>query len=163
MTLINQPDLSTEELEVAATNRHAKKTRIVNKPYKSPRTKRATRTETCPIAEQDAKFGEYLHILEQELVQSDRKKEIKTWALKEILALKEEGEDTFIESSDGTMRFSIREDKTFLYPPQLQARIDNHAKEAKLISIDKKRSQVLQEAVEANCKRVMVFKGPKIV
>ena len=118
--------------------------------------------EPCPISEFDAKLLEYQTILEEEKVLSDRKKAIKKWALKECLALEEEGEATTISSSDEQMTFSIRRDKTYQFHPWVEALIAAQKRSAIDLSAEKKKAILKGEAEELSCTKVVVFKGPKI-
>jgi len=118
--------------------------------------------EPCPINDFDSMFGEYQTILEEEKILSDRKKAIKKWALKECLALEEEGEATTISSSDEQMTFSIRRDKTYQFSPWIESFIEAQKRSAIDLSTEKKRAVLKGEAEELSCTKIVVFKGPKI-
>tara|TARA_R100000008_G_C3577861_1_gene166410 strand:+ start:245 stop:706 length:462 start_codon:yes stop_codon:yes gene_type:complete len=147
------------------------KTPSIHSPAREPDSKAFIKNltgrpvEIDPVKEQDALFGEYQTILEQEKLLSDRKEEIRLDFKQRLLVLLEEVEkpsDCYIESSDEEMKFSIRQTKEYKYSVMTEGLREAHQRAAKDLKDLMNKEIRHEEATHLRTKTSVVFSGPKI-
>ena len=146
------------------TSTRSKKAQLFNTPAQRQvnAPQRRTTPEPCPISDFESKFGEYQDCEEQITVLLERQKEIKAWAKKEILSVEEEDGLKYIETEDGSMRFSLKRNKKYTYSTFTTAIIKS-IEEAKGDLRRAKDGEIQRgEAIEIGSTVVISFKGPKI-
>lgn len=118
--------------------------------------------EIDPIQEIDCLFGEYQTLKEEELVTAARKEEIRLNFEQRLIAQDEEGEDSYIESSDGLMRFALVKTEVYKGPAAYEEKVEKHRKSGEDLKDLMKKLIRHGKATHLKTKISIRFTGPKI-
>jgi len=118
--------------------------------------------EIDPIEEIDCLFGEYETLTQEELVIAARKKEIRLNFEQRLIAQDEEGEGSYIESSDETMRFTIVKTEVYKGPATYEEKVEKHRKAGEDLKDLMKKLIRHGKATHLKTKISIRFTGPKI-
>ena len=118
--------------------------------------------EIDPIEEIDCLFGEYQTIKQEELVIAARKEEIRLNFEQRLIAQDEEGEGSYIESSDGLMRFSLVKTEVYKGTEAYEEKVEKHRKSGEDLKDLLKKLIRHGKATHLKTKISIRFTGPKI-
>ena len=118
--------------------------------------------EVDPIQEEDEICEEYQRLDEEIRVLVARQKELKCDVEQRLIVQDEEGEDSYIESSDGTMKFTLVKKPIHKGSKMYEAMLEAHKKETKDLKATLDKEIRHGEATLLRIETHVRFTGPKI-